>query len=469
MPYCGLSCYRSPSHSACSEEFYKECVSQELKYQGVSEKEGRTKMQDILLRLRRSADGGGMDSELKDLLEESGGQATGQDVQVLELLSRLAEIQASGEEQSEEINEILHRLQQIEEGLGPGEDEEEDLALKLSRLNIDSLSEDELWSLLPSKHKEKFEELIKGGVIGELVPLWSPWWERHTRDTKALIEELQSEEHHDQENMMQTMTCENMEAGEEIQNEKSVMQQTQTTEAQTRGKVGLQKQKEPSQMNKRNENGSRPTAPPISAKIPPLQTLSANPSPLVQFSLINTLYGYTFSLCLFNGDISEPEQMQEFCRAVLVVSEGLGSGRVFNSLPEALEAGVMTVAAGAYADREDPDAATRAVGAVAHILTGESREDPTGYTLAALSHLQEALGRAKALVPKEEKEWRRKCFMSVKKCTFLQSWVKENSVVLRSLAGYTWAEYCRRSEERVTVEKEKREMGGRKMLIEEIK
>uniref|UniRef100_A0A4W4FAV8 HIT-type domain-containing protein n=1 Tax=Electrophorus electricus TaxID=8005 RepID=A0A4W4FAV8_ELEEL len=427
MPYCGLSCYQSPRHSACSEEFYKECVTQELKFQGTSEKEGRNKMQDILLRLRHSADvAGGMDCVLKDLLEESGGKVTGQDAQVLELLSRLAEIQASKEERSEEIEEILHRLQQIEGGLGNAENEEdeEDLTLKLSGLNIDALTEEELWSLLPSNHKEQFKELIKGRVIGELVPLWSPWWEKHEQDTKGLIEELELEEHHYQKKMFK--------------------------------------------MSKSTVTGSKSTAPPISAKILPLQTISANPSPLVQFNLINTLYAYTFSLCLFNGDISEPEQLQEFCQAVLVISECLGCGRVFHSVPEALEAGVMTLSAEGYADREDADATTRAVQAVAHILTGESREDPTGYTLAALSQLQAALGKAKALIPKEEKEWRHKCFLAIKKCGFFQSWVKGNPVVVRRIAGLTWSEYCRRSEERVGLEKEK-EKGRRKMLIEEIK
>ncbi|XP_026862824.2 zinc finger HIT domain-containing protein 2 [Electrophorus electricus] len=480
MPYCGLSCYQSPRHSACSEEFYKECVTQELKFQGTSEKEGRNKMQDILLRLRHSADvAGGMDCVLKDLLEESGGKVTGQDAQVLELLSRLAEIQASKEERSEEIEEILHRLQQIEGGLGNAENEEdeEDLTLKLSGLNIDALTEEELWSLLPSNHKEQFKELIKGRVIGELVPLWSPWWEKHEQDTKGLIEELELEEHHYQVNMTQDMIRENIKGDEETQNEKdpgiqyksrNITGQTQTTEDESRGKLGLHKQKKMFKMSKSTVTGSKSTAPPISAKILPLQTISANPSPLVQFNLINTLYAYTFSLCLFNGDISEPEQLQEFCQAVLVISECLGCGRVFHSVPEALEAGVMTLSAEGYADREDADATTRAVQAVAHILTGESREDPTGYTLAALSQLQAALGKAKALIPKEEKEWRHKCFLAIKKCGFFQSWVKGNPVVVRRIAGLTWSEYCRRSEERVGLEKEK-EKGRRKMLIEEIK
>jgi hypothetical protein len=28
--YCGLDCYRSAAHASCSEEFYKECVREEM-------------------------------------------------------------------------------------------------------------------------------------------------------------------------------------------------------------------------------------------------------------------------------------------------------------------------------------------------------------------------------------------------------------------------------------------------------
>ncbi|XP_016085182.1 zinc finger HIT domain-containing protein 2 [Sinocyclocheilus grahami] len=435
VPYCGLACYRSQNHSSCSEEFYKESVLQELKSQGVSDEEGKSKMQDILLRLRQSAESeGGMESLLRNLGEDET-SVTEKDAHALELLSRLAEIQSSGDETSHEAQEILAELRDIEDG---SDEEETDLAEKLAGLDVDSLSEDELWSLLSAQQKEKFERLVKEGGIGGLVVLWSPWWERHEKDTKALIKELQSENDKEMHNM----------------NDKKD-----------------RKIKKVSSNKVKSDKSLKSSIPPISAKIPPLHTLSSNPSPLVRYNLISALYGYTFSLCLYNGDVSE--MLLEFCQVVLAISEGLGGGQVFNSVSEALDAGMRAVSAGGYFDREDPLAPLRAVEAVAHILTGASREDAVGYSLSALSQLRTALSKAKASVPKEDEQMRRMYFQAGKKCEFLQSWLKENPKVLRSLAGCVWMDHERREMERMRLEGEKKclEKGWEKRkgaLIEEI-
>ncbi|XP_073685899.1 zinc finger HIT domain-containing protein 2 [Garra rufa] len=430
IPYCGLACYRSQKHSSCSEEFYKESVFQELKSQGVTDEEGKSKMQEILLRLRQSANTeGGMENLLKNLGEDES-SVTEKDAHALELLSRLAEIQYCGDEKTPEVQEILAKLGDIEDR---SDEEEDGLAEKLAGLDIDSLSEEELWSLLSAQEKEKFERLVKEGGIGGLVVLWSPWWEWHEKDTKALIEELQSENDEEKHNV---------------------------------------KDKD-RKIKVKSDKSLRSSIPPISAKIPPLHTLTSNPSPLVRYNLINALYGYTFSLCLHNGDISE--MFLEFCQAVLAISEGLGAGRVFNSVSEALDAGISAVSTGGYFDREDPLASLRAVEAVAHILTGESREDAVGYSLSTLSQLRTALSKAKAAVPKEDERMRRMYFQAGKKCEFFQAWVKENAIVLRTLAGCVWTEYERREVERMTLEGEKKclEKGcgknrGKGALIEEI-
>ncbi|KAL1266586.1 hypothetical protein QQF64_002261 [Cirrhinus molitorella] len=411
-------------------------LPKELKSQGVTDEEGKSKMQEILLRLRQSANSeGGMENLLKNLGEDET-SVTEKDAHALELLSRLAEIQSGGDEKSHEVQEILAKLGDIEDG---SEEEEVDLAEKLAGLDIDSLSEEELWSLLSAQEKDKFERLVKEGGIGGLVVLWSPWWERHEKDTKALVEELQSENDKEMHNV----------------NKKE-------------GKI-----KKVSSSKLKMDKSLRSSIPPISARIPPLHTLTSNPSPLVQYNLINALYGYTFSLCLHNGDISE--MCLEFCQAVLAISEGLGVGRVFNSVSEALDTGIRAVSAGGYFDREDPLASLRAVEAVAHILTGESREDTVGYSLSALSQLRTALSKAKAAVPKEDERMRRMYFQAGKKCQFFQAWVKENGKVLRSLAGCVWTEYERREVERMTLEGEKKclEKGleksrGKGALIEEI-
>ena len=48
--YCSLQCYRSPSHTSCSEQFYKECVTEELRGQE-ADTESKQRMVDILHRM----------------------------------------------------------------------------------------------------------------------------------------------------------------------------------------------------------------------------------------------------------------------------------------------------------------------------------------------------------------------------------------------------------------------------------
>ncbi|XP_072514462.1 zinc finger HIT domain-containing protein 2 [Salminus brasiliensis] len=465
VPYCGLGCYRGPAHSGCSEEFYKECVSEELKRCGEMGEEGRAGMQEILLRLRSAAAvDGGVVNALKGLEEESGAGAVELDVEALELLTRLAELQASGsEERLGEVEEILQKLKKVEEGgQGEEEDEEEDLAWKLSGVNIDSLTEEELWNLLPSRDKERFEGLVMGGGIAGLVALWRPWWERHEQNTRTFIEELKSKEEDEEQ------ASEQEEGKSSMGTQTNVTQLVQTDQRPPQVRQGLKKQ------NRSKTRSGSSSAPPVSTKIPPLHKFSSSPSPLVQFSVVNTLYGYAFSLRLFNGDISELEQLLDFCRTVLEISESLSSGRVFSSLPEALEGGAIAVSTARHFDRDDPEAPVRTLEAVAHILTGQSTDDPTGYSLSALSQLRLALREARASSPKEEEKQRRIFFLAGKKCEFFQSWVKENGEAVRSSARQAWREYSRKRAERETLERERKEVEEGlkkrrgKTLIEEI-
>ncbi|KAJ8384598.1 hypothetical protein AAFF_G00200350 [Aldrovandia affinis] len=223
VPYCGLACYRGSAHSACSEEFYKESVIRELRGRGETEEEGKRRMQEILLRLNREGEGKeeGIAEVLREMEEgeremeegEEGGALGNGDI--LALLSRLAEIQSTGGGNQGEIEDILTKLKEIGEKEAHGErdesvarlgdveegeeGEEQDLAERFSGLDIDSLSEDQLWALLPRQHKERFEGLVKGGAIGGLVPLWSSWWERHEGEEGALIELLEGEEDGEEE------------------------------------------------------------------------------------------------------------------------------------------------------------------------------------------------------------------------------------------------------------------------------
>lgn len=49
-PYCSLTCYKSSIHLECTEQFYKECIQEELDVQD-SDDVGKKEMIDILKRV----------------------------------------------------------------------------------------------------------------------------------------------------------------------------------------------------------------------------------------------------------------------------------------------------------------------------------------------------------------------------------------------------------------------------------
>ncbi|XP_068424366.1 zinc finger HIT domain-containing protein 2 [Clinocottus analis] len=486
LQYCGLACYRSPGHSVCSEEFYKESVLQELKDMGKTESEGRSKMQEILVGLRQKAEhtDGGMESVLKEagvVSDDTGeGDAT-ENVHVVELLSRLAELQQSGEESTTEIEAILRELEEIGGGEllhgdtnedAEGAEGELDLADRLSGLDIDRLSEEELWEVLNSKEKEVFMSLMKGGALGGLIPLWKPWWEEHEDGGRALVEVLEEE--------VSKLESENSTSMADQDADNTVKTSQEAVQNQGKSATKLRKIKGGNRRDTNKERGSSAVAgvPQISAKIPKMSSLCVNPSPLVCYGLVNALFGYTFTLRLFNNDTDS--LMFEVCDMILALSEALNSSRVFNSVQEALDCGETLILSGGYLDKEDPLAATRAVEAVAHIATGRDRKDAAGYCLAALSQLRSVLSHARAALSKEGEEGakRQKYFLASKKCEFFQAWVLDNAHRVRMLAIELWNEHSKRESVRSSMEREKTvveenlKKGKRKrksQLIEELK
>lgn len=446
LHYCSLACYQSPDHSVCSETFYKESVLKELKDMGTAESEGRKKMQHMLLSLRQKADrtDGGMESLLKESGIVSDDEAEGQvetaeKVQVMELLSRLAELQQSEEENSTEIEGILRRLEEIGEGgePRPGDIDEDaesiedelDLAERFSGLDIDKLSEEELWELLSSKEKATFMSLVKDGGVARLVPPWKPWWEEHEQEGRAVIEMLD-------EKICKGLSQERKNLSKSAKKIKRVKGEKQTCKDKESSAVPI-------------------SVPPISDKIPTLSSLCVSPSPLICFGLVNALYSYAFSLCLVNNDTDT--LMFEFCDMVLALSEGLNSSRVFSSIQEAIESGESQVYGEGYLDKEDPLAPSRALEAVAHIMTGRNVKDPAGYCLAAFSQLRSVLSKARKSLSKdgEDRERRQKYFLVNKKCEFFQAWIMENVHQIQALAIELWNEHSKRQCVRKNMEKTK--------------
>ncbi|KAL6102097.1 znhit2 [Pungitius sinensis] len=463
LQYCGLSCYRSPGHSVCSEEFYKESVLRELKDMGKTESEGRHKMQEILVGLRRKAENtdGGMGSLLKDagvVAEDADeGEAT-ENVQVVELLSRLAELQQSGEGSATEIEAILRKLADIGEREpldgdaiedAEGAEAQLDLADRLSGLDIDKLSEEELWEVLDSKEKETFMGLVRGGALGGLIPLWKPWWEEHEDGGRALVEILEDEVSRQRGESVTTVA--ERDTDNEVQTSKEVVHDRRKSASK------LRKIKGGNQLETGDKKGSSAVTavPQISAKIPKLTSLCANSSPLVCYGLVNALFGYTFTLCLYNNDTDS--LIIEFCDMMLALSEALSSSRVFNSVQEALDCGETLIIGGGYLDKEDLLAPSRALEAVAHITTGRDREDAAGYCLAALSQLRAVFSQARKALSKEGVEGakRQKYFLASKKCEFFQAWVLDNAHRVRGLAIELWNEHSKRESARSSMERDR--------------
>ncbi|KAM6916678.1 zinc finger HIT domain-containing protein 2 [Xenentodon cancila] len=472
LHYCGLACYQSPEHSVCSEEFYKEAVLRELQDAGQTESEGRRKVQEILLRQKAEGTDGGLGGVL------GGGVGETERVQVVELLSRLAEIQQSGRGSATEIEAILKKLEEIGSGVPLSGDLDEDaenaeaepdMADRLSGLGIDELSEDELWELLNTKEREMFMSLMKGGDLGGLIHLWKPWWEEHEEGRTALVEVLEEEVG----KLEPEVTAVMKDQGGD--NKVRMSQEVGQKPTKSTTKMKNIKRGNPKETRRSAGCSAVQNIPPVSTEIPKLSSLCANPSSLVCYGLVNALYGYAFTLTLLNGDTDT--LMFEFCDMVLALSEALNSSKVFSSVQEALDCGETLIRNGGYFDREDPLAPTRAVEGVAHILTGRNRQDATGYSLAALSQLQTVLSEAKKGLSKEGEEGarRQKYFLACKKCEFFQAWVLSSVHQIRILAVELWSERSKRERVRSSVETAKtlvenlkKRKGNQCKLIEEL-
>uniref|UniRef100_A0A8D0GY21 Zinc finger HIT-type containing 2 n=1 Tax=Sphenodon punctatus TaxID=8508 RepID=A0A8D0GY21_SPHPU len=260
-----------------------------------------------------------------------------------------------------------------------------------------------LWERLSPAQRAAFERLLSSGEIGAFLPPWRPWWWGAAARRPGLIQELE---------------------GTESDRPPGGTKRPQGLPAAVPAAVPP-------------VPAANPLIPAVPAAIPPLSSLIRSPvSPLLCFQLPNALYAYAFALTLYHGDVSDVELLPEFCDTVLGVSGALGARRVFSSTAEALQAAMQAVTAGRYP--ECPLGNAGAMMAVAQILMGESQAKQKGFSLAALSHIARLLGKAKKLVPAEE---RPRVYGAKKKCDFLLSWVNEHEMALTVLALEVQQEY----------------------------
>ncbi|TDL23986.1 hypothetical protein BD410DRAFT_131242 [Rickenella mellea] len=143
VPYCSLTCFRSESHSQCSEAFYKREIQTDMNAQPNRSAEERIKMMELLKRF---------------------------------------------EEDSLEDDELLNDE-------NDDEDHVTNLAQRLGNIDLESASSDEIWSMLNPSERELFLQAVKdptSGVTQDLLysdemqkHIVEPWWIAPSIDSNA--------------------------------------------------------------------------------------------------------------------------------------------------------------------------------------------------------------------------------------------------------------------------------------------
>lgn len=260
-----------------------------------------------------------------------------------------------------------------------------------------------LWERLAPAEKAAFERLLNRGEAGRLLPLWQPWWWGRGAEPR-LLEELNDAPGGDAADL------EPASAGTRPEPVKDAADALTTEETVLGDALGA-------------------CAPAVPTRIPPLASLSRGQvSPLVRFQLPNVLFAYAHTLALYHG--GDDALLLDFCDTLLGVSGALGAQQVFTSAEEALQAAAHVLEAGEHPP--GPLGTRGAMREAVRILMGEGPANQKGYTLAALGHLAQTLGRARKLA--EATEERDRLYRARKKCQYLLSWTNENEVVLTALA-----------------------------------
>lgn len=288
----------------------------------------------------------------------------------------------------------LRRLRQQRET----EDEPEDAGLSPGPAPSRLLG---LWERLAPAEKKAFERLLSRGEAGRLLPPWRPWWWVHGAAPR-LLEELDDAPQRDSAELEPTPARTPTEPVKDAEPAADVR-----VFGDTPGAFG-------------------PTVP---TRIPTLASLSRRGiSPLVRFQLPNVLFAYAHALALYHG--GDDALLSDFCATLLSVSGALGAQQVFTSVEDALQAAAHVLEAGEHPP--GPLGTSGAMREAARIMLGEGLTNQKGYTLAALGHLVQILGRArKQAVSTEERD---RLYRARKKCQFLLAWTNENEVALTPLA-----------------------------------
>ncbi|XP_052096229.1 zinc finger HIT domain-containing protein 2-like [Mytilus californianus] len=308
----------------------------------------------------------------------------------------------SSKEDKQKVLEMLQRVKDDDPGFD-SDDDEEDLEARLQGLDLENDTKT-VWNKLTNKEKKEFERLMAGGELSTLVEVWTPWW-----NDKVLISEM-------------------------------------------------------------NERKVKTRIPAIQKDITDISTLlsKGKPSADLKNNVINVLYAYCFVCRLYNGDyLSFPI---EVTKEVLSVSKVLRDTAVCGSPPEAIQMCFQCLQ-----NRDKENLTSRQfnismIEDVIRIIQGPSQYNPLQSVMAALSELvllfHKAMSELKTDIKKskeektrfENKDLKKKVFISLKKVEFLLSWTQRFGMALQSTVTELQLEFCAMSSDLAEVNETKQKV-----------
>ncbi|KAK0176862.1 hypothetical protein PV328_000963 [Microctonus aethiopoides] len=154
ISYCSIECYKSTSHLDCSEEFYKECVENEMKSQSY-DSEDKKKMMEILKRFHAEQSNFDIcnDDSIDDIFDDQN-----------------ASYESIDSDDDDAVADLNKRIE-----------------------NVDLNNADELWSVLTDAEKQEFEAIIRNGEEDTLLPQWTPWWAKLIDKPIQILDECENE------------------------------------------------------------------------------------------------------------------------------------------------------------------------------------------------------------------------------------------------------------------------------------
>ncbi|XP_071158929.1 zinc finger HIT domain-containing protein 2-like [Mytilus edulis] len=308
----------------------------------------------------------------------------------------------SSKEDKQNVLEMLQRVKDEDPGFD-SDDDNEDLEARLEGLDLETDSKT-VWNKLTDKEKKEFERLMAGGELSTLVEVWTPWW-----NDKVLISEV-------------------------------------------------------------NDITVKTRIPPIQKDITDISTLlsKGKPSADLKNNVINVLYAYCFVCRLYNGDhMSFPI---EVTKEVLSVSKVLSGTAVCGSPPEAIQMCFQCLQSRDKENLTSRQFNISLIEDVIRIIQGPSQYDPLQFALAALSELvllfHKTMSELTTDIKKskeektrlENKDLKKKVFISLKKAEFLLSWTQRFGMALQSAVTELQLEFCAMSSDLAEVNETKQKV-----------